>query len=236
MIFLFPVFAFAFFLFLKFKIPETYLNLIQEDALIEYGQSLFYFLAAIPSFLLSVKFLKNRLPLHGILYGLLTLGLLFVAMEEISWGQRILNIETTPWFMEHNLQGETTLHNLDNIQPGLHALFIALGAFGTFGWFFMKLLLLKVNLRQRNILNFIIPDWQISPCFLSVLFIYGLYEYLGKEPAWDFILKGDQEPPELLLSFGFLIFAVTNYRKFAEICKGSDTSSIAISEEAEKAA
>jgi len=37
---------------------------------------------------------------------------LFGAMEEISWGQRILSIEGPEWFIRHNAQGETNVHNL----------------------------------------------------------------------------------------------------------------------------
>ena len=36
----------------------------------------------------------------------------FGAMEEISWGQRVFGIESPAWFLEHNRQQETTLHNL----------------------------------------------------------------------------------------------------------------------------
>ena len=33
-------------------------------------------------------------------------------MEEISWGQRIFDIQTPDFFMKHNIQRETNLHNL----------------------------------------------------------------------------------------------------------------------------
>lgn len=46
---------------------------------------------------------------------LLALFFFFVAMEEISWGQRLLGIETPSWMAEQNLQGETNLHNLEFI-------------------------------------------------------------------------------------------------------------------------
>jgi hypothetical protein len=44
----------------------------------------------------------------------LVLGiLLFVAAgEEISWGQRILGIKSSEYFLKHNAQGETNIHNL----------------------------------------------------------------------------------------------------------------------------
>ena len=39
--------------------------------------------------------------------------LLFVAAgEEISWGQRLLGIESSEYFQKNNAQGETNLHNL----------------------------------------------------------------------------------------------------------------------------
>ncbi|MCP4664915.1 MAG: hypothetical protein GY849_01005 [Deltaproteobacteria bacterium] len=44
----------------------------------------------------------------------LLLGLLFLFAvgEEISWGQRLFNIESSEWFQEHNAQEEMNLHNL----------------------------------------------------------------------------------------------------------------------------
>src|SRR5215204_4935544 len=39
--------------------------------------------------------------------------LLFIAAgEEISWGQRILGIESSEYFIQNNAQGETNIHNL----------------------------------------------------------------------------------------------------------------------------
>lgn len=36
----------------------------------------------------------------------------FVAGEEISWGQRIFNVESSAFFKENNAQAETNLHNM----------------------------------------------------------------------------------------------------------------------------
>ncbi len=36
----------------------------------------------------------------------------FGAGEEISWGQRIFGVQSSEFFMKHNAQGETNLHNL----------------------------------------------------------------------------------------------------------------------------
>jgi len=37
---------------------------------------------------------------------------IFGAGEEISWGQRIFNVQSSDFFQTHNAQGETNLHNL----------------------------------------------------------------------------------------------------------------------------
>jgi len=44
----------------------------------------------------------------------LFMGVLFLfgAIEEISWGQRIFGIQSPEWFLRHNAQHETNIHNL----------------------------------------------------------------------------------------------------------------------------
>ncbi len=54
----------------------------------------------------------KRPPLFLGVTGLLAAFCLFGAGEEISWGQRILGLETPEYFMERNAQGEIGLHNL----------------------------------------------------------------------------------------------------------------------------
>lgn len=43
----------------------------------------------------------------------LSLVLFVMGMEEISWGQRIFQWQTSTYFSAHNVQGETNLHNLN---------------------------------------------------------------------------------------------------------------------------
>ena len=55
----------------------------------------------------------NRLKkLPFILITLLTLLTFFAAMEEISWGQHLFHFQSTNFFIQHNIQKETNLHNL----------------------------------------------------------------------------------------------------------------------------
>jgi hypothetical protein len=161
----------------------------------------------------SIKFLKNKLTLHGFLYGLLAIGLLFVCIEELSWGQRILKIASPSYFERHNIQQEITLHNLDVVQPRLVRIYILVGAYGAFAWIFASLFFPRLKEDDRHILNFVIPDWFISSYFFFTFFIYTLLEYISRPYPGGFLLWRDQEPVELLLSLGFFSFVVTNCLK-----------------------
>ena len=48
---------------------------------------------------------------RGVWLGISAL-VLFGAGEEISWGQRLVGWESPEWFLDHNKQNETNLHNL----------------------------------------------------------------------------------------------------------------------------
>jgi hypothetical protein len=84
----------------------------QEDGFAEYGTALM--LLSISVLLLSRLFkfwaLKPALWKFGVF--MMALVFMFGAGEEISWGQRIFNIESSEYFIENNAQQETNLHNM----------------------------------------------------------------------------------------------------------------------------
>ena len=86
-------------------------ELLEEDRLVENFTALFLLFAAF-YVLFKVVSHKNQQWLPGIMQLLLVLGLIFMAGEEISWGQRIFGWQTTGMFKADNLQGETNFHNL----------------------------------------------------------------------------------------------------------------------------
>lgn len=83
-----------------------------EDGFIEIASACFLLIS---SLLLLVRFFK--LFKHKEFFwkfGVLGLSFVFFfgAGEEISWGQRIFNVESSQYFLENNAQGETNLHNM----------------------------------------------------------------------------------------------------------------------------
>lgn len=84
----------------------------REDGFIEIASALFLLGSSLLLLYRFFKFFKHKELLWKI--GILGLTLLFFfgAGEEISWGQRIFNVESSQYFLENNAQGETNLHNM----------------------------------------------------------------------------------------------------------------------------
>jgi hypothetical protein len=81
-----------------------------EDGLIEQATALFFALNAILAAILAIR--PGRLPRRRLVFALLAAGMVILAGEEISWGQRIFGVESNEFFKTYNVQSETNLHNL----------------------------------------------------------------------------------------------------------------------------
>jgi hypothetical protein len=83
-----------------------------EDGYVESGTAIFLFCSSILLLYRFFKLYKFKKPLWMV--GILAMALIFIfgAGEEISWGQRIFNVESSEYFLENNAQGETNLHNM----------------------------------------------------------------------------------------------------------------------------
>jgi len=210
-LFLFPIVLFLFFVSIKLLSPDTYRFIIEEDSFVEYAQALLFFIASIMSFYVSITFLRKKLILHSILYAVLASGLLLVSVEEISWGQRIFNMASPAFFEQHNWQHEISLHNLDVIQLSLlNKIYILIGAYGAFAWLLLRPFAARLKNESCHVVNFIVPDWYMSSYFFFVFLVYMLLNFIKQYPG-GFLVWNDQEPAELLLSMGFLLFVVKNY-------------------------
>lgn len=197
--------------YLLFKLNKNlYFNIFGHEshyrnALGEHFQFIFYFLS----------FIFCCLTLHGVkklpypatsrlLITLFAALALFIAMEEISWGQRYLNWSTPQFWQNINYQNETTFHNLDIIQKKnasgtnfLRLSFLFTGLFGALGW----------TVRNRYAFRkmyTILPPVYISTYFLIPAGFYMLV-------ILSFVPWYHQELFETILSMGFLLVAVNNF-------------------------
>jgi len=95
------------YLVMAIKFPMAYIWATYEDLFGEWLQFWFFVTAMIFSARLALAPSRYRL-----FFWILALSCFYVAMEEISWGQRILDLQTPDFFRKHNIQKEINIHNL----------------------------------------------------------------------------------------------------------------------------
>lgn len=86
--------------------PRLYILATYEDLIGEWAQVFLFTLTMLLATRQAFVAAKFRL-----FFGLLALACFYVSGEEISWGQRLFDVPTPDFFDQHNLQGETNLHN-----------------------------------------------------------------------------------------------------------------------------
>jgi len=86
--------------------------LAKEDGPIEWLTVIGLLLSFLVAITRVVTLRKSKNAGFIAVWAFLALVCFFGAGEEISWGQRIFNIESSEWFKQNNAQQETNLHNL----------------------------------------------------------------------------------------------------------------------------
>ncbi len=217
-IFLFPLIFVLLSILLKWKYSYWYKRLLwQEDGITENLTALFYIFSCFISLKISVSFYKEKFKLSSLPYLALAIVFFFIGMEEISWGQRILDLPTPEYFAKFNKQDELTIHNLESFP--IHALYIIVGLYGGLARFFVPS---SIKRNYKSIVNYFTPNYYLSLYFLIVATLYLYYEYfssilvlmLGDQFGWNnghFMHGKDQEPAEFILSIGFFLFVLINY-------------------------
>jgi len=97
----------------------------KEDGFVEWMQFLTFTTASVFMFFVTYERLKrgeSLLKLENL--GIFALGFIFLfgSLEEISWFQRIADIQAGDFFLQNNKQAETNLHNLKVGNVGINKL------------------------------------------------------------------------------------------------------------------
>jgi hypothetical protein len=164
--------------------PDLYYQSVQEDEWLEWASFWAFLLAAgvWPWFLAG-----------------LALFCLVVALEEISWGQRLLGYRPPAYFLEHNYQQELNVHNVierDLRKLGVKALILGYGVA-------LPLLALIPPLgRLLSRMAVVAPPPELIPGFAAAYWIYEAYPF-----------KYSGEIMEFLLGLGFLFAGLSRARE-----------------------
>jgi hypothetical protein len=85
--------------------------LVEEDSLLEWLQVAGFFGGSVFGLALALHARRQGNTAAAVAYAIFAAACLFVAGEEISWGQRLLGLGTPERLAELNNQDEVTLHN-----------------------------------------------------------------------------------------------------------------------------
>ncbi|WP_299656590.1 hypothetical protein [uncultured Jannaschia sp.] len=96
----------------EYFLPISYVHLISEDRIGEYSTSVAFATAGV--FFLTAG--SRSAGVNRLFLIFMSIFSLFIAGEEISWGQRIIGIDTPEVVRQINKQGELTIHNIGPLQ------------------------------------------------------------------------------------------------------------------------
>ena len=185
----------AFFACLAVYNPDAYYRSVQEDQALEWASFWSFLIAGLVFGLVAVRQRRSTGALSWFPMGL-TLFCFFVAMEEISWGQRIFGNRPPVYFLEQNYQQELNLHNIASTWLRLFVFrAIVLG----YGVLLPLLQRIPEARRLMERLRIIPPPASLVPSMLTMFCLHLWY-------PWKFT----GEVIECSLGMGFLFAAIGN--------------------------
>lgn len=199
-----------------------------EDGPYEWATVLAYVAATGFALVLAARWARSRMRLATVAYLVLAAGFVFIAGEEISWGQRVLGFDGPDALVERNLQGEANLHNLLG-RLALEGMYILVGLWGVGAG---RAIARRVSWLRPTFLY--APPRELMWWFLPALVYYVYVDYLGPAirllfPAFGDLAEGPprfQEPVEFLLSVGFLLFVVAVWRRSTAPVPADETTTL----------
>ena len=88
-----------------------------ENKLVESLQFPAFLLAGFLGLTLAWRtWIRMEKPWISLFYGVFGLGMVFIAGEEVAWGQQFLGFRTPEFVQSFNVQNEFTLHNIRALQ------------------------------------------------------------------------------------------------------------------------
>jgi hypothetical protein len=160
----------------------TFKRLNIEDGIVEWASSILFFFAMFVCLITIWNLKKSKTKIskqYFILLIILSVGFFVLGMEEISWMQRVFNIETPEFFNEHSWQKELNLHNLQNNIANL--------GFYCGSWCFLIFLPFVAtnsffDVRKIKLLRIIIPDQKVMLFSMPIAtFVIGYWNFIGSQ-------------------------------------------------------
>jgi hypothetical protein len=197
----------------------NYFHLIREDGVVEYMSALFWICSAVFIIICFLKNIKQINKYSKIIYLLLFLFFFVCAGEEISWGQRLLGLETPDSLSMINVQNEINLHNIGSISVFSNLFFLI-----TVVFFLAIPYFYKNNSNFNKImcyLRFPVPNRYSVYIYIFSFFVWVIvgirFGTLGFSPlSWfpeQYYTQMDDELFELMAAYSFFCFSALELMK-----------------------
>lgn len=194
---------------LGFISRDAFVGLTSEDGPIEWGEEAAWLLALSGVAAMAWHLWRqDGRRLSPLMYAALFVGGVFVFGEEISWGQRLLGIDTPASIASRNEQGETTIHNLSAIHTEYR---IALFLVGAYGSFFVYIAGAWIRAHWEDGFDLYLPPLFLTSGFLVQALYRGMRLAWIHEPQTEY--WGFAEWPELWIPLAVGLFAFLNLRR-----------------------
>jgi hypothetical protein len=175
------------------KGQEAFMHWLREDGFVENMTVLFLLVSCGIAIYRSVGFYKSKQPKAVFMWGVLAFLFFFAAGEEISWGQRIFNIETPEFFMKRNLQEETNLHNLVVGDVKINILIFSQMLFGVMAFYLILLrpLVSRVKFFRNLVAGFKVPlaRWSYVAMIVVFSFAFSTINLLKEAELIEFVFS-----------------------------------------------
>ena len=185
--------------------PVAYYRGVQEDGILEWAS---FWAFALASAVALYGALAQRRATQRLPWFLMAVAVfcLVVAMEEISWGQRVLGYRPPPYFLAQNYQQELNFHNV--LSRSLRKLGVT-GVIVGFGLLLPILACWPAVKRLFDRLAIVPAPVFLAPSFLVMAIVYTTYPW-SHTGEWV----------ELMLGLGFLFGVAIPASRFSGISGG----------------
>jgi hypothetical protein len=188
--------------------------LLAEDGPVEYLTVIAFLSASVMAARLASMHRHEFRWVSGV-YLVIAIGFLLIAMEEVSWGQRVLNYETPEAIRRINGQCEVTLHNLGVMQGHTEWMRVLAGVAG----------LLAVAAHRIAWLVRLAAPAVLQPWFLIIVchaLLDAVNDIVPLEPRFDVIMMRTSEVIELLIAVAAFLYGWLNVRRFEHAARNAE--------------
>jgi hypothetical protein len=182
----------------------TFRFVTREDSIFEWLQFVAFAAAAVFAGLCAFRLWNKGERVPAALFALMGLSCVFIAGEEISWGQRLFGFETSESWKEINKQNETTLHNVGSVLLFFNLAMLVISLYAVI------VSLAFIQRRPMGLWRWLIPPSYLITAFGTMAAYKAIRFTIVRGSGFTAVKLG--EWAELCMAVGLAAFAIEIWR------------------------